>query len=372
MLCMPQTDQNPNLLPNYDGTYNSYYPDGDKPEPPEEAIQLTITGTGFGANAPDVILYRRFFDAVVGQKGVLAPGAGEIGTFKDSTMTVGEVYGEKCLLGFDGTETQLFATFETDPFQKYDFSVELSVPPERYMPGRTNLTDFEMFSGDSGWKPNWFLHSDGANSDTTKADLCVPTHIGGGAFSIAGNSVNTGNRFWNYGTQPQDHWDWHGWNNFNYTQDCDLENPTTGEVQQTSTFVSAKIQNTKTTGVEIKNFTAAGFRSPVDNIPPENASFSMIRFNSYARNNELAPELTQSAFTSIYLAKNAKARVCIGNAAVLENCTRLVPLVADTWSDTEIKVTVLPEDLRWATHCYVRKPDMTYTEPVEIISEVGA
>lgn len=33
---MPQTDQTPDLLPNYDGTYNSYYPDGDKPEPPPE------------------------------------------------------------------------------------------------------------------------------------------------------------------------------------------------------------------------------------------------------------------------------------------------------------------------------------------------
>lgn len=359
---MPQTKQIPNIRPNYDGTYNSLYPNGDKPS---EAIEVTITGEDFG-EAPEVILYRRFFDYEIGAKGILTPGDGEIGTFKDSTMTVGQINGIKCLFGFDGTETQLFATFETLPFQKFDFSVELGVPQSRYMPGHLSFSGYESFSGDSGWKPVWFLHSDGANSNTSKADLCAPTHIGHGAFSISGNSINTGQRFWDYGTQPQDHWDWEGWNNFNYTQDCDLDNPLTGVVGQTSTFISAKVGGTKATGVEIKNFDAAGFRAPVDPVLEENASYSMIRFNSYARNNALAPELTQSAFTSIYLAINAKNRVCIGNSDVLTDCTRLVPLVADSWTDTEVKVTVRPEDLLWATHCYVRKPDMTYTDAVEI------
>lgn len=45
---MPQTDQYPNLIANYDGTYNSYWPNGDKPEPPEFVDGETITITSYG------------------------------------------------------------------------------------------------------------------------------------------------------------------------------------------------------------------------------------------------------------------------------------------------------------------------------------
>lgn len=56
---MPQTDQTPDLLPNYDGTFNSYYPDGDKPEPPPppEPGEYTLENGVFTITAPSDVSF---------------------------------------------------------------------------------------------------------------------------------------------------------------------------------------------------------------------------------------------------------------------------------------------------------------------------
>lgn len=84
---MPQTDQTPDLLPNYDGTYNSYYPDGDKPEPapdpePEpgeppvitgvtgtiaQGETITITGSNFSTYRSSTLFFTDFSEGQIGE-----------------------------------------------------------------------------------------------------------------------------------------------------------------------------------------------------------------------------------------------------------------------------------------------------------------
>lgn len=82
---MPQTDQTPDLLPNYDGTYNSYYPDGDKPEPPPppepgeppvitavtgtiaQGETITITGSNFSTYRASTLFFTDFSEGEIGE-----------------------------------------------------------------------------------------------------------------------------------------------------------------------------------------------------------------------------------------------------------------------------------------------------------------
>lgn len=323
---------------------------------------VTITGSGFGV-APNVVLYRTL-DGTPGDTVTTSAPTGEIGAFSAATMK----YASDGAQGFDSSTQRSLEFTAATSFQRYRIATSLKVPSGKYAPGRDN-TGLETWSSDSGWKPVWAMLNAGSNSNQAEADLCIPTHIGNGAHALSGNTVQTGERFWDYETssaKPSHHWSWDAWNTYQLI--CDVgADPITTAVNQVGYFTSENVSGSvKTTGTRSYAWNFPGYRdpAPTDLIDAANARIGVVRYNSFARTSNADSSLTQALYRDLYIAAESSdgagdyRQACfLGNASTFATCTRIKMKVASAWSNTSVTIAVSSAERLIYTHAFVQKAD---------------
>lgn len=190
------------LNPNAHGPfkYTHEYPDGDYPAPPQT---LTLSGSGFGSEGPNVVLFDRFTS---GKPGELIPGnrAADVGLWNRTAWQQPRYYkhnGRIWLAGRDitnlaSTSANIAGLMFSVPeyFTQFRYAKRVAIPPGYNFPGaaaENTLPDNSTF------KMSWFadITEQGAfvgadEQDQTIHDICIPTYIGSNQFTIGGNTTS--------------------------------------------------------------------------------------------------------------------------------------------------------------------------------------
>lgn len=346
-----------------------------------DSVQVVVTGTGFGV-APNVVVYRT--------------GDGEVGEAMPSTASSGEI-GDAVFSGYGaptyttlpdgrtayavhprtGASIARTAQFDFANARRFRIFYNVAIPPDAVFPGGKNAsnTDGDMnhgeFSAQSGLKVAWMMYDSDSSSTANEADICVWQHSGGGAIRWWGNSTNFGMMSpvgsaifaWNGELNGADYW-----------QDCDATNSTTNNSVQQHRWTSSLINGTKTTGTLTVSTSQPSFKSTSDAVQNgEFDSYGVLKMCPYSLPLNFDPSKTQVVWRDLYLATESADqaddwRQCVWlcNASTIEASTRRKAVIADSWSDTGVTVTVSVDDQAWATHVIVE--DASGNETAEAIA----
>lgn len=351
-MAVPNATINKAIAVAPDGKRYTAHPNGNPP-----GGQHVITGSGFGA-APNVVLWRTFEEGTDGQPVSISPPSGEIGDLVDEgsaeTMQYVTYKGRKAATGRNNGNHAKLQYIHGSKYTRFRDHIALCVPDSGYMPGSQGY-GFRTYPTDSGWKPVWhMLSGDGNATGTGESDCCFPTHTGNGFFTATGNSIT-----WDFFRfiHPSDAgtgvWSWDEFNGFSWMQEADIANPHSvnglGEMYTTSpeggTVVKTKTRSAfAETGVE-------------DTITDANAGYDRVKYNALSRD---SGGQAQAYYSDMYLAVESSPgandfRQClfVGDNATFANCGQLRPVVADSWSDTEISFS----RTLGLTYWHVVKPD---------------
>lgn len=174
-----------------------------------EAV-IEVTGSGFG-KGPKVVFFDDFQAADDGAR--LGEADIRIGTFNATRPAIYTTYdgisGEKGLLirerNADGTSNLLQTEVVFDPTGEALFHYAVHVPSGNTWPYVTN-GNTASFGDTSSWKFIWLMSGSKGSSESGIFDTCLPTHVGQGLMSLAGNDGGfSADKFINW-------WDWHGVN----------------------------------------------------------------------------------------------------------------------------------------------------------------
>lgn len=333
-----------------------------------DSVQVVVTGTGFGL-APNVVVYRT--------------GDGEVGEAMPSTAPPGEIgnavfsaYGAPTyaqlpngITGYAvhprvGASNARMAQFEFPQSRKFKAFYNVAIPPDAVFPGGKNAsnTDGDMthgqFSAQSGLKVAWFMYDSNSSSTANEADLCVWQHSGGGAIRWWGNSTNFGMM----SPAGASIFAWNGeLNGATYWQDCDDSDSTANNSVQQHRWTSQEINATKTTGTITVTTNQPSFKSNSGIVVNgQYDSYGMLKMCPYSSPLNFDPTKTQVIWRDLYVAVPSASdandwRQCVylTNASTIEAATRMKAVVATSWSDEAVTVTVSAFDQSWATHVIV-------------------
>jgi hypothetical protein len=203
--------------------YDSDWPNGDRPAPPNT---LTLSGVGFGADGPNIVLFDRFSGGKNGEL-ISATRAADIGAWKKIAWSQPRYRYQNGRLWMAGRDTSNLLSssaniaglmFSVDEyFTQFRYAKRVLVPPGNFFPGAAAENTLPE---NSTFKMSWFADIDGSGNfvgsdeqDQSIHDLCIPTYIGSGQFNIGGNTTNpryydinptTGNAFymgWSHGEE---------------------------------------------------------------------------------------------------------------------------------------------------------------------------
>jgi len=348
------------------------YPNG---RPPAGAVSVAWDGVnGFGV-APNIVVHRNLLEKTLNSTFNITPTTGEAGTFyNDSTVGL-PIIRELTPGGFrgfsayeDGEAAQKKVAIIVPAHRRARRIITVGIPRGAYFPGN-NTTAVETFPSDSGWKPQWVMNSNDGNTDNAKLDLCVPSHIGNGQFSVTGNattmgSIGAGADNWAFSEVADG--EFGNLNTWDLIHDCGT-NSVTDAVPQTVYWTSPKISANKPTGTRTFNFTEpfaknTGVGTVVNGV---NDYVDYIKYNSYFLRSDTNPNKTDMLYCSMYTAIESspgandwRQGVFYCNAATWDACSLRVPVMPTTWSNTLVTVPAAPW---WCTHVIVQNASGVFT-----------
>lgn len=302
----------------------------------EASGSVVITGSGFGP-APNVVQFRNFEEGVTGSQIQTAAPAGQVGNF--DLVTANAKYqdfgGRKVFAGFDSGIKESCVFVNGASFTRFRQFVTLAVPDSGVFPGSAG-TGLRTFPTDSGMKAAWLMLSDnGNNTGIAEADIVLPTHTGSGRLRAQGNSVDPS--FFMYNGTGDDFWAWNEFNSFGFVCPADLNNPKTVAVDLELFMTSSKA------GTVVRTKNIAAFTGTDSSVTDANAAYDRVKYNAFARD---AGGSAQIYYSDMYLAVESSPAandfvqcLFLGNAATFAACTELRPVLADTWTDTEVTFT---------------------------------
>lgn len=178
-----------------------------------DAGEVRVLGDGFGSG-PEVVIFDNFERGRAGEPvGYEMATVGEwdgTGWYNGIARYVEESDGNLAMTARDTTQSlssmnrisQLETRFKNS--EKVFIAFSVKVPKGTTFAGASSTQDFPSVSS---WKFTWALAADGAYGDPSDLDLTLPTHVGGGNFTLGGND---GNITWLDGGGG-----WWSWNDFN-------------------------------------------------------------------------------------------------------------------------------------------------------------
>ncbi len=277
---------------------------------------INVSGSGFGPG-PNVVLYDDFESGGAVGNLVSLTGA-PVGNWTESVGDL-PIYdsvarsGSKSMRTYrDGRATILKKDFPNLATEVY-FSFWVRVPSGTPFPGDSGGVN--KFSSDSSWKFAWLIDT---SYDGSSSDLCMPTHVGGGSFQLAGNDFRL-----TYLPKGNEWWSWSNWMRMSVWLRADPSNPT-GPGRYFWHVTSADRGQTRFDGTD-----------PVfDKDGPSQKGFRYINLPGWIR----TEGSSRPVYDDIYIASgaNAQARIEIGDASTYAASKHLTLLVPKSWSATSI------------------------------------
>ena len=278
---------------------------------------ITIFGSGFGTNGPNILFFDNFESGTVGQDLKIGPGSATIGQWaglntvhpkysSGTTVSGNKVFKVTSVAGIEGQT-----------------NAEISLPnvTETFMSWWCYVPSDSPWSGDEAgnnfnWKIMWIMQSDSADNDMYFAKFVnQTTHIIGGnnsplpypdtePWQSSSMAKGTWHRYW-----------W--WMKDGYSNDGNI-----------------KLWELTATGpVQVKNVVNKTTLFP--------SSFrKKLSVNGYTK--KMTYTQATQMFDDVYVATgpNAQARVEIGNAPTYTSSTNLTLATINIWSDTSISAIV--------------------------------
>lgn len=286
----------------------------------ESASELKLTGSGFGSG-PEVIVFDNFQKGTDGQR------------VDYQSSTVGQWAGDGWYGGVaryrsDGRDnlamtardrnyslssmnriSQVEARFPNT--QKIFIAFSVKVPSGTTFAGASSSNDFPDVSS---WKFTWALAASGAFGDPN-LDLTLPTHVGGGNYTLGGND---GNITWLSGGNGW--WSWNGFNNMSIALDMSS--------QSSIDYLWRNVSD--------KKFYEEKGRSDKAKIDADQFYLDRVGFPGWwgnGDNNDF-----DGLYDNIYVAIGSQylARVEVLNDQDPSSASSLVVIPAKSWSNSEI------------------------------------
>ena len=284
---------------------------------PKSGGQIVINGYGFGADAPNVVLFEDYNTETVGE----TPNAtAEIGEWTEGK---GEIWADNMLSGGVGNRVNYSAQqvqFGGDYTEVFMSAIAYSPVGNEFLP--SNLKFFWLM--DSG---------DGYQGITEGADFYGPSWTG------ADWNVLTSNDACGLST-----WDRTG--TTSWQNDVTLRfvdgSPTRWSIWLKSNGLSTAgtdgmFQSVNASGQTTKDYFEY---KPMFCVDHPKQSWDRLNVIGYVANASYPPEALVTDDIYVAVGANAAARVEIGNNAVYSACTKLAIATPDSWSDTSITVTI--------------------------------
>lgn len=283
--------------------------------------ELTISGANFGPG-PNVILFDTFSGGVAGE--VIELDSPEIGQWSGRGGWEGKATYTKGANGNLGQGVRDFnySTSSMNRMAQLDkdlegnqteiyFSYDVFVPTGNFFSGASK--DYVMPTA-SSWKFTWLTDNAGVGVDDGY-DMCIPTQVGSGNFTVAGND---GNVSW---VSSGNDWAYHKRNRFSYWQKV-----ITGNDGPFKYFIINEEQ-----GMQKRESLSTRLMYSTNH-------FNNIRFPGWFGNGD------QSNFNAVYdniyiaVGANSQARVELSNSMTYDNSTFLQVFPPSSWSSSKIIV----------------------------------
>ncbi|MEQ3620085.1 MAG: hypothetical protein ABNH34_01930 [Marinobacter sp.] len=283
--------------------------------------EVRVSGTGFGSG-PDVVIFDNF-EAGRGGEPVVYDSAtvgewGGTGWYNGIARYVDEGNGNLAMTARDRKQSlssmnrisQLEARFKNS--EKVFIAFSVKVPKGTTFAGASSTQDFPSVSS---WKFSWALAADGAYSDPSDLDLTLPTHVGGGNFTLGGND---GNITWLDGGGG-----WWSWNDFNNLS-IGIDLSSSSEVSYYWRSVSDRDVRSERSVSDRNKLSADELFLNRVNFPGwwgngDNSDFNGLYDNTY-----------------VAIGENYLARIEIRDGMDDADTTRLIVVPAKSWSSSEI------------------------------------
>lgn len=306
---------------------------------------ISVSGTGFGANGPTVVLFDDFEGGAVGQNIKTGPGSAKVGQW-DLVGQVPPKYSTRSALsGTKAFEAQPSAGIEAGnnmqtflPVDSHDFFLSwwCFVPSDSPFPGEGNLTL------DGNWKILWVSQDALWNNsnDTFFATVissppvrpwAVPTYF---EWKISGNTVA-------------------------WTQDLSGANKPVMTKGQWKRFWWWEHDDGTTGAAGAWELTASGVKTLASMTGSRTLKpggfWQRVSVNGYVRN---PPDNSIQMFDDVYVAAgpNAQARIEIGTGCtggVYTACTNLSVSTVNSWSDGTVTATARLGGLSGTAHIFL-------------------
>lgn len=322
---MTQPNQNlTHLVKNYDGTRNSKYPTGNKPQ----SGSISISGTNLGS-PPPVVLYTDWSDASLGAMSLTNGGVGPDYLVSERLPNILSAFGRNGVGMHEGgtnyatnnRNTSVVAQFT--PKKNFSISTSIAVPSGRHFPAASAPNQLPSPIS-SALKVLWLF--DQPPDSPTKADIVLPSWIGD-SLNLLGNNtpinIYGGNLF-----------DFTGWNYFK------------GKVIAGANAFVSPAQSL----LELAN-AVNGVSVDTDNTTPafgngaDTAQYDRVVVGGWTgANNGNSMDMAQVLINYIYLAMadddTVNAEVELRNHATRSSATELRLIPPTIWTSTNIAVTV--------------------------------
>lgn len=290
-----------------------------------EGSTITIAGAGFGSG-PTLAVYDSFDGGAVGAE--IPLNRASVGAWTE-TVSNDPIYsatarsGTSSMRTYYSGKTAQFSKVFAAPVSEAFVSFWVKIPDGTPFPGDNG--GVKKFSSDSSWKLAWLIDT---SYDGSSSDICIPTHIGSGSFSLAGNDMSLGQV-----PKGSTWWDWDHWMRITVWLRADPAAPTTSGQYF---FQSVSPQYKVTTQAESK---------PVFDADGDGCekAWRYVNVPGWIRSDGNS----EPAYDDVYIATgaNAQARVEIGDAATYAESGHLALLIPQTWADGSITAQLPPASL---------------------------
>ncbi|MCW8931856.1 MAG: hypothetical protein OQL19_16685 [Gammaproteobacteria bacterium] len=309
--------------------------------------KLTILGSGFGSDAPNVIMYDRFeSDSSAASKGVIPTTSPDIGEWSSSDhSSVRAIYNSQAQSGnfsaqvYDATQKVLTLDFDTGA-QEVFMSYWVRLPNNQIFPGAgfSGAKIPKVFSTDSSWKFTWLYDLDRSGHSN---DLCLPTHVGSeGVFYLAGNDFNLDTSIGNRDVW----WSWNSWIRISVWLRANQSDPTAnGDVL----FQTISAEKGVREYITSKPVFDADFSNGIGEMHeglPDIKQYQHLSFPGWIRSG--SDEGTTPLYDNIYVAigENSQARVEIADSSNYIGTEQIAIQKVISWSDTKIEIELVDID----------------------------
>ena len=294
--------------------------------------QITITGSGFGTNGPNVVLFDDFNRGVDGELATLDATIGNWHGIDPNHPPYYGTDGQGNSTGYlirDNSKGQFHIEFSDT--QEIFISYRVMIPRGKHFP---NSGAASIFPPGSQWKLTWLM--DGVRGYSGNDDLVIPTWGNGTNFIIGGNDnafqIDTG--------RPGSSTNWFSfldWNRFSVY----LKGGVNPDIDQGTVWSQGM---SKEFGQKI--FTANKVLFDGDDTPDsyqfEDDAISRWNRFSVPGWHRGGDDNTAAMYDDIYIATgaHARARIEIGDNANYDNCTVLAIVTPTSWQNNTIEATV--------------------------------